>query len=80
MPYIDPERRKVLDLWAPPQGPGELNYLLTRIATAYLEKRGKSYQTINDIMGAFEGAKLEFYRRIAAPYENNKRDENGDVY
>ncbi len=31
-------------------------------------------------MGALEGSKLEFYRRIAAPYENKKMKENGDVY
>jgi hypothetical protein len=39
-----------------------------------------SYQSINDVLGALEGAKLEFYRRIAAPYEDTKIQENGDVY
>lgn len=31
-------------------------------------------------MGAVEGAKTEFYRRIAVPYEEKKIRENGDVY
>jgi hypothetical protein len=41
---------------------------------------GLSYQTINDIVGALEGAKLEFYRRVAVPYEDKKIIENGDVF
>jgi len=45
-----------------------------------LNKNQLNYQTINDIIGALEGAKLEFYRRIAIPYENAKLTENGDVY
>ena len=31
-------------------------------------------------MGALECAKLELYRRVAAPYEDVKIMENGDVY
>jgi hypothetical protein len=46
----------------------------------YLRKHGLSYHNINDILGALEGAKLEFYRRVAVPYENGKIQENGDVY
>ena len=41
---------------------------------------GNSYATINDIIGALEGAKMEFYRRVVAPYEDEKIKENGDVY
>ena len=46
----------------------------------YLEAKGESYKTINDIVGALEGAKAEFQRRIVAPYEDKKRQINGDVY
>lgn len=46
----------------------------------YWINSNRRYQDINDIMGAIEGAKLEFYRRIAAPYENEKITENGDVW
>jgi len=38
------------------------------------------YQNINDLLGALEGAKLELYRRVAAPYEDEKVESNGDVY
>lgn len=79
MPYITKENR-----WSyigqAPNNPGELNFILTQIINNYLKARGLKYQTINDIMGALEGAKLEFYRRIAAPYEDTKIKENGDVY
>jgi hypothetical protein len=63
-----------------PTTPGDLNYLFSIIVNEYLEKRGLSYQIINDVVGALEGAKLEFYNRIAVPYEQKKREENGDVY
>lgn len=59
---------------------GRLNFTLTAIIKAYLDTKGLSYSTINDIIGALEGAKLEFYRRVAVPYEDKKIKENGDVY
>lgn len=86
MPYIDQERRRVLaNQWhnvgiQRPHTPGELNYLFTRMVQNYIEIKGLSYQTINDILGALEGTKLEFYRRVAVPYEQTKIEENGDVY
>ena len=85
MPYIDPLRRRALreELLtgvAPPQIPGELHFLLTSQLLMYLEERGSSYATFNDCLGALEGAKLEFFRRIVVPYEDKKREENGDVY
>jgi len=58
----------------------ELNYVITSICIEYLNTKGKNYQAVNDIVGALEGAKLEFYRRIAAPYEDMKIKQNGDVY
>lgn len=62
------------------QGPGELNYQITCLLNQYKAHKKLSYQTINDILGALEGAKQEFYRRVAVPYEEEKRQENGDVY
>lgn len=62
------------------QNPGELNYLFTMITNHYLAAKGLSYQSINDVVGALEGAKQEFYRRVAVDYEEEKLKENGDVY
>ena len=81
MPYIKPELRDDLEpVRMVPGNVGELNYQVTRVVSNYLLRKGTSYQTINDIIGVLESAKLEFYRRIAAPYENDKIKENGDVY
>ena len=80
MPYIKQERRDLIDLGLIPETAGELNFVITSLIAAYQRKKGLSYRTINDIVGALEGAKLEYYRRIAVPYENGKMLDNGDVY
>jgi len=80
MPYITEDARQSPHmLQYEPSNAGELNFLITTFIRDYYNKK-PCYQSINDIVGALEGAKLEFYRRIAAPYENNKMFENGDVY
>lgn len=80
MPYIKRERRAVLyDRYEDPENAGELNYEFTRIALEYLGFQ-PNYQRFNDVIGALEGAKLELYRRMVAPYEDEKIKENGDVY
>lgn len=79
MPYIKPSTREdVIAMGA--NTPGELNFLLTTIVRDYLKKKGRNYGNINEAIGVLECAKLELYRRIAAPYENEKIEENGDVY
>lgn len=59
---------------------GELNWLLTRVCQGYVTRHGTSYNTLSDVIKALECAKLEFYRRAVAPYEDRKANENGDVY
>lgn len=59
---------------------GDLNYILTRLAIGFSRIKGSNYQSFNDVLGAFEGAKLEFYRRLVADYEDTKIKYNGDVY
>lgn len=82
MPYIpDSDRRcYCAKNLASFESPGHLNYAITYLLSLYLKDKNLSYQTINDIIGALEGAKMEFYRRIAVPYENSKLSMNGDVY
>lgn len=80
MPYIKEADRTRLAFGDGATTPGELNFELTEVLKHYMKHKGLSYQTINDIVGVLEGAKLEFYRRVAAPYENAKMAENGDVY
>jgi hypothetical protein len=81
MPYIKQDRRDVVGLYSEgqPLNSGELNFQITSLLVSYFDEHGGNYQAINDVLGALEGAKLEFYRRVAAPYEDRKIAENGDV-
>lgn len=82
MPYIEQKRRDALDpMWDTPNNAGELNYVITKLLLKYIDVHSPlSYQLINDVLGALEGAKQEFYARIARPYEDQKILSNGDVY
>lgn len=77
MPYIDPSDRNRAS--HAPHTPGELNFALTTLLHGYLQRKGLNYTHINDCLGALEGAKLEFNRRIVAPYEDGKIAQNGDL-
>ena len=87
MPYVKSERRQIIqsdydDAIYPNTilNAGDLNFAISKILVAYLKNNGTQYRTINDILGALEGAKLEFVRRIMNPYEDQKIIENGDIY
>lgn len=83
MPYIkdDNHIREELVLGSlSPLTTGELNFKITTVVDQYLADKVVNYDNINAVIGVLECAKLEVYRRIAAPYEDNKRHENGDVY
>lgn len=93
MPYIKTEKREVLNpsinelLNAlrelesdDPENSmaGNLNYVFTRLLDrAYTAPR---YDDINEAVGVLECCKLELYRRLAVPYENQKAHDNGDAY
>ena len=59
---------------------GELTYVLTCIIERYREHHEDRYQIFAEIAGALDGAGKEFYRRVVAPYEDEKQRVNGDVY
>ncbi len=80
MPYITPDRRIALENGTRPATAGELNYQLTQAIKSYWLASPRNYQAINDIVGALDGARAEFQRRIVAPYEDQKIKDNGDVY
>ena len=73
---------------------GEYNYAITRIMHQFIEKYTKTdftqhytgavtyglcYDAINDAIGILECAKQEFYRMVAASYEDKKKTENGHI-
>lgn len=85
MPYVDADARAHLDAGGEPRNAGELNYAVTKLVDAYLARLRQAdgrlrYAHLNEAMGVLECAKLELYRRIAAPYEDEKIAESGDVY
>jgi hypothetical protein len=62
------------------ENPGQLNYTITNLIINYIQIKGESYQTYNDIIGVLECAKIELYRRKISEYEDAKKQINGDVY
>jgi hypothetical protein len=84
MPYIKQDDRCRFEHWlkgaalSPPKSAGELNYLITKLCHIYTGK-DFNYQSINDVLGALTGAQIEFYRRLAVPYEEEKIEQNGDI-
>jgi len=90
MPYIKPEARERLDphvrvlIEELTEGVGidrgEFNYVITRLLHAFVEARGGlRYAQLNDAVGIIECAKLELYRVVTAPYEDEKVAENGPI-
>jgi hypothetical protein len=89
MPYINPQDREIYepiigvlmnDLSNSPNWKGDLNFIISTILNDMLNAYGTSYSILNDMVGVLECAKLELYRRVAAPYEDEKIESNGDVY
>ncbi len=87
MPYINPDKRKkyekilkdlidILKTLPPEQVDGELNYVVTKILKEIYPLR---YFHINKAVGVLECIKLEYYRRVASPYEDSKILSAGDV-
>ena len=55
---------------------GDLNYVVTCVMKMLYEPR---YFNYNRALGVIEAIKQEYYRRVVAPYEDEKIKENGDV-
>lgn len=91
MPYITQDKRNILDVAINElhkalvelemddennNMEGNLNYTITRLLRMCY---GKSYGEMNDAIGVLSCVMMEHYRTIAAPYEDQKKFENGDV-
>lgn len=92
MPYIKRELRNELaeplaGLKAaiaeyPEDADGILNYVISHLVADGIKPdyRGPwRYKDIARAVAVFECAKLEFYRRVAAPKEDKAIDENSDI-
>ena len=91
MPYIDETKRRGLEnaltsiacrIVATDEADqaGMLNYCISTLLSKALAAQGTNYRKINELIGVLECAQLELYRRVASPYEDEKKDSNGDVY
>ena len=87
MPYVKQYKRnkyekilqelvKILKALPPEEIDGELNYVVSKILREIYPLR---YFHINKAIGVLECIKLEYYRRVAAPYEDLKIEETGDI-
>ena len=88
MPYIEPGSRIQIalrqdrgDVVGGATTPGDLNFIISEIVMEYVANTngGISYTKMNEVVGVLECAKLELYRRVLAPYEDDKIKENGDI-
>lgn len=92
MPYIKQGQRETLDRsiselseilsknFAEDAIEGALNYTITNLIASITATEGNwRYKFINRAVGVLECVKLEFYRRLAGPYEDKAIEKNGDI-
>lgn len=84
MPYVIESERKLIDqdtkqLQVEEMNPGQLNYTITSLCHRWIKSKGLKYINLCMVFGVLITAMLELYRRIAAPYEDKKIKENGEV-
>ncbi len=80
MPYLESGIRESLDGGRKALKGGELNYQISTLLNSFVAMKGLSYATINEAMGALSCAQAEFYRKVAADYEDLKEVHNGTVW
>jgi len=91
MPYIAQDKRALLEhslaslsarviVEERSSQAGVLNYCISALFNEVLNTNGVNYRNINELIGVLECAKLELYRRVASPYEDEKIQSNGDVF
>jgi hypothetical protein len=57
---------------------GNVNYFVSQLLNRVYTPT--SYKAINDVVGLLTCIKDEYYRKVAAPYEDQKEFDNGSVY
>jgi len=82
MPYIKPEIRPTKDdvydmmIEADVVANGDLNYILFKFCKYQIEP---SYNNYKNFIGELTECGMEIRREILAPYEDEKKAENGEV-
>jgi hypothetical protein len=89
MPYIKESLRQLVDkeiediaemvhVMPPQERGGVLNYVFTRLLVEAFGKLG--YYDTSQAVATLECCKLEWYRRVMAPYEDEAMKRNQVVY
>jgi len=92
MPYIKKSQRKVIDTYLDKlieqlkqmtnngkENNGIVTYVIYKLMVSLYGHSLARYENMSNALKILESAKLEFYRRKMAPYEDKKILENGDV-
>lgn len=83
MPYVEEKIKRcyvdIIDSIPSIGCSGTLNYIITKICHKYIEQHVLNYGNLNEVIGVLEMVKLELYRQIASPYEDDKKSMNGPV-
>ena len=93
MPYIEKQARKKYDKhiislirgvidWEDGHaalGSGQMNYIISKLISIYLESMPESYVRYEQMIGLLESTKLELYRTKVSPYEDKAKRKNGIV-
>jgi hypothetical protein len=89
VPYIKKEERAQFEtaiqvavelLDASGNKPGHLNFFISSLLEGYASNKGVCYEVLSETAAQASAAATEFERRVIAPYEDSKIQENGDVY
>ena len=90
MPYIKKDMRDELEpiihelanqlsLYDDEEIEGVMNYTITELINRGMKRPRWRYKWINRVVGVLGCVLLEFYRRLAANYENDAIESNGDI-
>ena len=87
MPYLSDSHKKLMardDAYGRRRQPitaGELTYCHQRTLKEFLDVRPEyRYEDLAMCLGALEGCRTDFINRILLPYEQAKKEENGDCW
>jgi hypothetical protein len=81
-PLIDKLATKLLGTATNDNMSGDFNYIIFRLAKILLDPTNggqKRYARMNMISGVLTNVELEIYRRLIAPYEDEKIGSEGDI-
>jgi hypothetical protein len=86
MPYTEQQARTAImneaidDLVEEIEVKGDLNYVICQLTgLLILRTGGMGYTNVSNWIDGVDGAQRELTRRLLDPYEDLKKEENGDV-